>query len=114
MAFRGVKRSVQRVGIWTSLVGNVRLAWRLLRDPRVGMLTKLILPGVFVVFFLSPLDITQFIPVIGELDDVALALLAINLFIRMAPQDIVLQHRAHLAGQPAAADTVEGEYRVVK
>jgi uncharacterized membrane protein YkvA (DUF1232 family) len=114
MAYRGLKGGVGKVGIWTALLRDVRLAWRLVRDPRVGLLTKLVLPGVFVVFLLSPADIMQAIPIIGELDDLALAALAIGLFIRLAPRDIVLQHRAMLAGQAAAANSIDGEYRVVE
>ena len=72
----------------------IRLVWALLRDPRVPGQQKLILAGIGAYVFL-PLDlIPDFVPVLGQLDDLAVVLLGLDLFIRSAPQDIVDEHLA--------------------
>jgi uncharacterized membrane protein YkvA (DUF1232 family) len=75
----------------------IRLVWALLRDPRVPGQQKLILAGIGAYVFL-PLDlIPDFVPVLGQLDDLAVVLLGLDLFIRSAPQDIVDEHLATIA-----------------
>ena len=49
-------------------------------------------------YSISPLDpIPGFIPVLGQLDDLAVVLLGLDLFIRSAPQDLVDEHLAKIA-----------------
>jgi uncharacterized membrane protein YkvA (DUF1232 family) len=99
----------------TSLLGELvaqgRLAWKLLRDPRVPTATKLI-PGLAVVYFLSPIDLLPLdavLPGIGHLDDAAVLLLALRLFIQLAPKDVL----ADVDQPPAASeDAVTTTYRV--
>jgi uncharacterized membrane protein YkvA (DUF1232 family) len=74
-----------------------RLVWGLLRDERVppSHKGKLLLLAGYLVF---PLDIIpDFIPVIGQLDDVAVALLVLDHFIQNAPRDVVDEHLARIA-----------------
>jgi len=74
-----------------------RLVWALLRDRRVPLQQKLILVAVagYLVF---PIDlIPDFIPVLGQLDDLAVVLLGLDFFIRSAPPDIVDEHLAKIA-----------------
>jgi uncharacterized membrane protein YkvA (DUF1232 family) len=74
-----------------------RLVWGLVRDPRVPAAQKLILVGI-AGYVVLPLDlIPDFVPVLGQLDDVAIVLLGLDLFIRSAPQAIVDEHLAKIA-----------------
>jgi uncharacterized membrane protein YkvA (DUF1232 family) len=75
----------------------VRLAWGLLRDPRVPGEQKLILAGI-AGYLVMPLDIIpDLIPVFGQLDDLAVMLLGLRWFISLAPQDVVADHLARIA-----------------
>jgi uncharacterized membrane protein YkvA (DUF1232 family) len=72
----------------------IRLVWALLRDGRVPAQQKLILAGIGAYLFF-PIDlIPDFVPVLGQLDDLAVVLLGLDLFIRSAPEDIVEEHLA--------------------
>ena len=74
-----------------------RLVWGLARDSRVPPPQKLILVGM-IGYLLMPLDlIPDFIPVLGQLDDVAVVLLGLDLFIKSAPQDVVDEHLDRIA-----------------
>ncbi|CAN5129883.1 hypothetical protein BH18CHL2_BH18CHL2_03110 [soil metagenome] len=73
-----------------------RLVWGLARDARVPATQKLVLAGV-IGYLLMPLDlIPDFIPVLGQLDDVAVLLLGLDLFIRVAPKEVVDEHLARI------------------
>ena len=74
-----------------------RLVWGLARDPGVPAPMKLILVGI-IGYLLMPIDIIpDFIPVLGQLDDVAVVLLGLDLFIKSAPSDVVDTHLARIA-----------------
>ncbi|OGN85664.1 MAG: hypothetical protein A2082_06725 [Chloroflexi bacterium GWC2_70_10] len=78
------------------LPAYARLAWDLLRDPRVPAEQKLILAAVGA-YVLMPLDIIpDFIPVLGQVDDVAVVLLGLRWFIRAAPEEVVSEHLARI------------------
>ena len=74
-----------------------RLVWALLRDPRVPATRK----GLLVLlagYLVNPIDIIpDFIPVIGQLDDIAVTLLVLDMFIRSAPPEVVNEHLARIA-----------------
>src|SRR2546423_6440071 len=75
----------------------IRLVWALLRDGRVPAQQKLILVGIGAYLFF-PIDlIPDFVPVLGQLDDLAVVLLGLDLFIRSAPPDIVEEHLATIS-----------------
>jgi uncharacterized membrane protein YkvA (DUF1232 family) len=66
-----------------------RLYWRLFRDRRVPILPKALLV-LTLVYVVSPLDVMpDFIPVIGEMDDVVVVLSGLWLFIRLCPPEVV-------------------------
>jgi uncharacterized membrane protein YkvA (DUF1232 family) len=91
---------------WSALVKNVRLAWRLLRDPMVPAWTKLIPLGA-VLYVLLPTDlIPDVLFGFGQLDDLGVLLLALRMFISMSPAQVVQRHLA-------AMSAVDGSYRVV-
>lgn len=69
-----------------------KLAYCLLRDDRVPGAPKAALLGAIGVI-VSPLDLPAWIPVIGELDMLALGILSIKVFVEACPEDLVLEHR---------------------
>jgi uncharacterized membrane protein YkvA (DUF1232 family) len=74
-----------------------RLVWGLARDPRVPIGQKAVL-GAMAAYLAFPIDIIpDFIPVIGELDDLAVLILGLDWFIRNAPEDVVEEHMARIA-----------------
>jgi len=79
----------------------VRLYWRLFRDRRVSVLAKslLLLTIAYVVW---PFDvIPDVLPFIGEVDDVAVVLSGLWLFVRLCPPEVVLERvREISAGAP--------------
>jgi len=68
------------------------LFWRLLRDRRVPLPAKLVLPGVGL-YLLLPVDIIpDFVPVIGYLDDLLVLALGLWLFVRLSPREVFQEH----------------------
>jgi len=97
---RSVNEAVDTV---KKLPAYARLVWALARDPRVPMSQKAVL-GALAAYLAFPLDIIpDFIPVIGQLDDIAVLVLGLDWFIRNAPPDVVEEHMARIA---ANADTL--------
>jgi uncharacterized membrane protein YkvA (DUF1232 family) len=93
---RPPKDVAEAVELVRRLPTYIRLVWALLRDRRVGAPQKLILAGI-VGYLVFPVDlIPDVVPVLGQLDDIAVVLLGIDLFIRSAPQDIVDEHLARI------------------
>ncbi len=77
-----------------------RLAWRLSRDPKVPRRARLVLLGLFV-YLASPLDIIpDFIPVIGQLDDLLVAGIAVWWFLRICPPDVAIAQIERLETTP--------------
>lgn len=74
-----------------------RLVWALYQDRRVPMWQK---GGVLAALALvvSPLDVIQAIPVVGEASDIVLAMFILDTFIKFAPTNVVNEHivRLHL------------------
>jgi uncharacterized membrane protein YkvA (DUF1232 family) len=109
---------VNRAGLGAELVRIGQLAWKLLTDPRVPVLTKLI-PIITFLYILSPVD---FVPEavfgpLGVVDDLTLLIIGIRGFIALSPSDIVERYRQQLgsSGAPSQAkgETIDGTYRVV-
>jgi uncharacterized membrane protein YkvA (DUF1232 family) len=112
-----------RTGVLTEILRNAQLAWHLLIDRRVSLLLKLIIPGLMLGYLILPVDFfPDFIPVLGQLDDLALLALGIKIFIELSPRDIVREYRGEWAGTPPAdpaeptanGETLDAEYRVIK
>lgn len=65
-----------------------------MRDPRTPLLAKLV-AGAVVAYALSPIDlIPDFIPVLGQLDDLILVPLGLWIALRLVPQHVLAQARA--------------------
>jgi uncharacterized membrane protein YkvA (DUF1232 family) len=94
-------------GVLSEIVRQARLVLRLLRDGRVPLWPKLIIPGV-IAYILSPVDLLSD-PVLGlgQIDDVAVLLIGLKMFVELCPADIVREHL------DALSSVVSGSYRVV-
>ncbi len=107
--------SVPNLGNLAQIWRTLQLVGRLLADPRVPALTKLIIPGV-ILYVVSPIDlIPDMIPILGQLDDVAVIFMGIRFFIELCPPDVVMEHRRALEGTAGAGggEYVDATYRVV-
>lgn len=66
-----------------------RLYWRLFRDSRVSILAKALLVSTLA-YVIWPADfIPDFIPLVGEVDDLAVVLTGLWLFVRLCPPEVV-------------------------
>jgi uncharacterized membrane protein YkvA (DUF1232 family) len=99
------------------LLTQVRLALRLLREPRVPLPAKAV-PLVTAIYVVSPLDvIPDVFPLLGQIDDLTLTLLALAVFLKLCPAGPVAFHRGAIAeGRPyapmsSADDVIEAEWR---
>ena len=100
-----------------TLLSHVRLTLRLLREPRVPPLVKAvpILAGLYLV---SPVDVVpDIIPILGQLDDLGVILLALETFLKWCPSQAVGFHRAAMAQgrkygpMPPAGEVIDAEFR---
>ena len=86
------------------LLVNGQIAWRLYTDPRVSLILKLAVPMLALLYFIVPIDLLpDFIPFVGQLDEVALVLLLVRLFVAVAPPDIVAEYRRQAKGGGSTA-----------
>ena len=91
------------------LWNNLRLAWRLLRDPLVSLGPKLI-PLAALLYILFPFDfLSDLVPVLGQMDDLAVVLLALRAFIAVCPKQAVQRHLAQMSSVEASYTVVETE-----
>jgi len=72
-----------------------KLAYCLLRDPRVPVPPKVALLATLGLI-VSPLDLPGWIPVVGDFDMLALAVLAVKVFVESCPDALVEEHRRSL------------------
>jgi uncharacterized membrane protein YkvA (DUF1232 family) len=92
----GAKRTV--MGYIAELPRFLRLLWGLITDARVSVLDKLLVAGA-IAYIVTPIDlIPDFIPFLGEVDDVYLLVLALRRLLQNAGRSVLL---AHWTGDPA-------------
>ena len=92
MAVR-VRSWLSQPAVLRTLVSHVRLAVRLMREPGVPLVTKA-LPVLTAFYVISPLDLVpDFVPVLGQLDDLGIILIALEAFLRLCPAAAVAFHR---------------------
>jgi uncharacterized membrane protein YkvA (DUF1232 family) len=97
----------------SNIIGSFQLVYRLYQDDRVPTVLKVSMPLLVALYFVMPFDlIPDFLPGVGELDDLGVAILAMNLFVRLAPQGVVEEHRRALGlgGPPAAPEATTRLY----
>lgn len=73
----------------------VRLSFRLLLDPRVPSRLKALTLGA-IALIISPLDLPNWIPVVGQGFDVLVIVAVLDRFIHSAPTHVVREHEAAL------------------
>jgi uncharacterized membrane protein YkvA (DUF1232 family) len=71
---------------------NTKVAYCLAFDPRVPARNKAALAASLTLIASPVVDIPDWIPVLGELDALALSILAAQVFVRTAPADVVAEH----------------------
>lgn len=104
-------------GLLRTLFSHLRLSVRLVREPRVPLLTKM-LPFGGLLYVVSPLDlIPDVLPVVGQLDDLSLIAMVLGTFLRLCPAAAIAFHRAAIAQgrrysrMPPTADVIDAEWR---
>ena len=109
--------TLSRTGLMPQLLANARLAIRLIREPRVPRLLKAV-PVAVALYVISPIDFSpDLIPLLGQIDDLAIVLLGLEVFLRLCPLGASAFHRAAISrGQryspmPAADDIIDAEWR---
>jgi uncharacterized membrane protein YkvA (DUF1232 family) len=61
-----------------------------------------VVPLLALLYLMSPIDLLpDVLPVLGQVDDVGLIALALALFLKLCPEEVVAHHRAAIAkGRP--------------
>ena len=109
------------------VVPFLKLVWRLLRDRRVPLFTKII-PVIAFLYLAWPTDVIKdFIPILGHLDDLIVVSVLLLLFIAASPgqvvadqtigkklRDLQRQYGQDEKKEPSQAKTVEAEIRYVE
>lgn len=86
----------------TQAVRDVKLAFWLMQQPDVSLLAKLV-PLLAVLYVLVPVDLLpDFVPLLGQIDDLALVMLGVRLFLRLAPPQVVGRYEAVTGSRSAA------------
>jgi uncharacterized membrane protein YkvA (DUF1232 family) len=68
------------------------LLWRLFRDAEVPVTAKAILPAI-VAYLALPFDIVpDFIPVLGQVDDLVIVTAGLGLFLLLTPRPVIEDH----------------------
>ncbi len=97
----GARRTV--LGALRDIPHYLRLLWGLARDPRVALTDKLLVVAA-AVYVISPIDvIPDFIPFLGQVDDLYLVILAMQRMVTKAGRAVVADH---WTGNPAAISSL--------
>lgn len=84
----GRKVMARFLGVLTRIPQYLKLGWLLMGDPTVSPVGKAALGGGMA-YAISPIDpVPGFIPVLGQLDDLAVLLLAIRTALRSCPTEV--------------------------
>jgi len=82
-----------------------RLLWSLVMDSRVPTSRKALL-GMAGAYIVAPIDLVpDFIPFIGAIDDVAVMVIAIDVFLDGLPRDLLSEKLADLGMSPAELES---------
>jgi uncharacterized membrane protein YkvA (DUF1232 family) len=74
-----------------------KLTYCLYRDPRVPQRNKIALAAAIALILNPVVDVPLRLPVFGEMDAVALTVLAVRMFVERAPKDVVAEHEERIA-----------------
>lgn len=109
-------------GLWDRL----RLAWRLVRDPRVAPRLSFAVPVLTLLYVVSPLDLVPDILLgVGQIDDLGAiglgVLILTRLVPKLAPADVLREHlramgldddRRHNHEGMAKTDVIDADFRI--
>lgn len=112
---------IELTGMVAEILRNAKLFWKLLRDKRIPPWLKLI-PLATVLYLFLPIDLfSDYLFGLGQLDDLAIILLGIKLFIKLCPKDVVQQHLREIGSVPGSYNRVQEEttyidvpYRIIE
>lgn len=80
--------------LWAMFRKELLMAWAVLRDPRAPRAAKLA-TVLAVLYVVSPIDlVSDFIPILGWLDDGLIAYLLLQLAFKFLPADLMASLRA--------------------
>lgn len=83
-------------GFWREIWQQIRLVYRLIVDPNVPVYLK-ILPFLSLAYLFFPFDlIPDMLPIIGQVDDLAILITLSKIFVALSPQDVVQEHREQI------------------
>jgi uncharacterized membrane protein YkvA (DUF1232 family) len=103
MARSRLRWTAETAAALRTLPRTARLCWRLLGERRVSVAAKLI-PLAALVYVVVPVDLLpDWLPVLGQLDDLGLLLGATAAFVRACPPEVVEEHRRAVERRPAGA-----------
>jgi len=74
-----------------------KLTYCLYRDARVPQRNKIALAGAMALILNPVVDVPLRLPIFGEMDAVALTVLAIRVFVDKAPKDVVAEHQEQIS-----------------
>jgi len=99
---------IKDIGFWGEVWQQIRLVFYLIKDREVPIYLKA-LPFLGVAYMLFPIDIiTDFVPVLGQLDDLTLLLIGGKVFIEMSPPQVVARYLDQMKAARTAT-IIEGE-----
>lgn len=86
-------------GFLGELLQQIKLVYYLIRDRDVPLYLK-VLPFLGVLYVLFPIDIvTDFVPVLGQIDDLMILTIGAKVFIELAPAPVVARYMAMMRGE---------------
>jgi uncharacterized membrane protein YkvA (DUF1232 family) len=75
----------------------LKLFSRLVKDPRINLAPKLVVLGALAYVVLPTDLVPDFVPGLGQADDVAVLLAGLRLFLRLCPPEVVQEHVKSIA-----------------
>jgi uncharacterized membrane protein YkvA (DUF1232 family) len=106
-----------RPGLLRRLLSSARLVVRLVREPRVPVLVKIV-PLAALAYVLSPIDLSpDFLPFLGQIDDLVFLIAASEVFLKLCPVGAATFHQSAIArGAPyspmaATDEIIDAEWR---
>lgn len=109
------------------LFENIQLAWKLMRDGRISPWLRFGIPALVGLYLISPIDfLPDAVLGLGQLDDLAIIWLGLQLLLKMASPKIVDEYRnpgqathpfgsanTNASNKPGEGDVIDASYRVV-
>jgi len=112
-----VRSWLSRPQLVRTLLTQLRVAVRLIREPAVSALTKII-PVLALLYVIDPFDfVPDVLPIVGELDDLAVVLAALETFLTLAPRAAKAFHESAIgqgrgySPMPGGGDVIDAEWR---